>query len=79
MYDVIGLVGYDPVLCLLALLRSQETEFSSNGGEDPLFFGCDFKTGQLFDVSPLRANKKSRMGSGVTVDVPGRAVRRLSE
>lgn len=70
LYDVIRLVGYGPVLCLLAVRRSQEIDWSQYGGNYPTFFGYDFNSGQVFDVPPLGANKKSKTDSDMIVDIP---------
>lgn len=72
LYDVIQLVTYEPVLCSLTLRFLQEINLTRYGGDDHRSFGYDFKPGQVFDVPPLYANNRSNMGSGVTVDVPGR-------
>lgn len=79
LYEVIQLAAYDQVLCLLALLRSQEMVWSPYGGEDPPCFVYDFKTWHVFDVPPLLANKRSKRGSAVIVDVPSHEARRLQE
>lgn len=65
---------YDPVLCSLALHRSQEIVRSRYDGDDQLLFGYEFVTRQVFDVPPLPAKKRSKTDSGVIVDVPGREV-----
>lgn len=74
LYGAIRQAGYGPVLCFLAFRRSQEIDWSRYGDDDPLFFGNDFKTGQMYDIPPLRANKRSKTGSGVVVDTPGHEV-----
>lgn len=68
-YDVKRLVGFDPVLCLLALRRLQEIDWSRHGGENPPYLGCDLKTRQAFDILPLCVNKRSKTDSGATSDV----------
>lgn len=79
LYEVIFLLGYNSLLCLLALRCSQETDWSHYGGSDPAFFGYDFKTRQVFDVLRLRANKRYRTGSRTIVDVAAHEVRRLGK
>lgn len=37
---------------------------------DPPFFVYEVLTGSVFDVPPLRANKRSKKDSGVIVDIP---------
>lgn len=41
-HDMIRFCGSDPVLCLLAVWRSQEIDWSRYGSTHPLFFGYDF-------------------------------------
>lgn len=55
----------------VVLRRSQETDWSRYDGDGPPLFVYDFKTGQVFDVSQLCTNKRSRRGSGVIVDISG--------
>lgn len=71
---VIRLAGYDPILCLLALHRSQKIYCSLYRGDDPLSFGYDFTIGHVYDIPPLRLIKKSEMGSAIAVDIPGHVV-----
>lgn len=59
-YDVIRLAGYDSVLCLLPLRRSQEIDRSRYGGNDPPFIGYDLTTEKVYDIFPLRASKNPR-------------------
>lgn len=75
LYSVIRLIGYDSVLCLLALRRSQEIDWSRYGGTDPAFLGYDLKTGPVFNVPPLRANKRTKTGSTTVFDVLRREAR----
>lgn len=70
LYDATRLFGYDPVFCLLALHHSQEIDWSRYSGDHPPFSGYDFRTEQLLDVPPLRAKKRSKLGSGFSIDVP---------
>lgn len=69
LYDVIRSFSYDLVLCLLAIRRSQERDWSRCGGSNLALFGYDFETGQGFDVPPLRASNRCETGSGTIVDV----------
>lgn len=79
LYDVIRFDGYDPVLCVLSLLRSQEMDWSRYGGDDTPVFGYDFRREQVYDVPTLRANKRSRNGSGVVIDISGYVGRWLQD
>lgn len=79
LYEVIRLARHDLVLCLLVFRRLQEINWSRNCGGYPPVFGYYFKTGQVFGVPPLRANKRSKTGSGVIVHVPGHEIRWLQE
>lgn len=79
LYDIIQLVGYDPVFCLLALRCSQEIDWSCYGGNYTTFFGYDSNTDQVFDVPPLLANKSPKMGSSAIFDTQGHGVQQLCE
>lgn len=74
LHDVIRLVGYHLVLCLLVLRRSQEFEWSRYGGSNPACLEYEIKMEQVFDVPPQRANKSSAMGPGTIVDVPSHEI-----
>lgn len=67
-HDAIQLAGYDPTLCLLALRRSQEDDWSRYVDDDPPFFGYDSMTGLVYDIPRLRANKRFKTGSSIIVD-----------
>lgn len=77
LYGVFQLVGYDLVLCLLEFGGSQEIVWSCYNGDDPPIYGYDFTARQNYDVQPLRANKRSKKGSGIFVHIPGYEVRLL--
>lgn len=79
LYEAIRMAEYDPVLCLLGLRRSQKIDWSRYGGDNSPCFSYDFKTGQLFDVPPLRAKKRSKKGSGGVFDIPGHNVQCLQK
>lgn len=72
MYDVIRLVYFDLLFFLLALLCLQESDRSPYGGVNPAFFSLYSKAGQMSDIPQLIVKKKSKMGSGVIFDAPGR-------
>lgn len=69
LYDVIRLSVYDPVLCLLAVCRFQEIDCSGYGGDDPPCLGHVYKTGQVYDIPPLRDWKRFIPSSVVAVDI----------
>lgn len=73
-YDVVRLVGYDLVLCFLGVRRLQEVDWSLYGGNDTPFSAYHFSAGSVLVVSPLLANKRSKSGFGVSVDIPGHEV-----
>lgn len=79
LYDLIRFVGYDPVLCFLALRRSQGIYWSRFGGNDQPSFGYEFSNGTFLGVPPLRASKISKTRSGVIVDTPGCKISRLQD
>lgn len=71
-YFFIRLVGYDLVLCLLMLSRSQEVDWSRSGGTNHVSLGYDSTTGQVFDVPLLRAKKRLKVDSATVIDFLGR-------
>lgn len=75
LYDIFRLGRYDPMLCLLGLRRSQDIDSSRYGGDDALFFGYDLKAGKCLMFYRFLASRRSKTGSGVTVDFPGHEVR----
>lgn len=77
MYYFIQFASCDLTLCLLALRRSQETDWPRYSGRDPAFFGHELGTEQVFDASPMHAHKRSGMGSVTIVDVPGHNIQWL--
>lgn len=73
-YDVLRLAEYDQVLCSLAVWRSQETDWSRYGCNDPQLFGHKSSTGLVYGIMPLRANKRSNTGSSIVLSIPGHEV-----
>lgn len=70
-YDVTQFVGHGPVLCVLALKRSQQDDWLGYGSTDPVFLRYNSKTEQMFDIRQLRTNKRSKAGFNTVVDVMG--------
>lgn len=70
--DVIQIVWYDLLLCLLELRGSKNVNWLPYGCTDPVCLGWDFWTWQVFDVPLLRTKKRYRKGSAAVVDIPTR-------
>lgn len=67
---VIKFARYDMVLCLMALKRSGEIDWLRYGGTDPMFCGHVLNKVQVFNVTPLCANKKYNTGYVAVVNGP---------
>lgn len=72
---VLCIVGYDPVLRLLALKRLQKIEWLSYGRTDPALLGYKSMSGQVFHVPPLKASSMLKSRSAIVTRVPGRQSR----
>lgn len=79
LHSVFLLVGYNPVLCLLAFKRSQEVNGLHYIGNGPVFRGYEFRTGQVLDITPLQVNKRLNTGFSTVADVSCRQYRWVSD
>lgn len=75
LYSVVLLVGYDPVLCSLPVMRSQGVVWSPFVGSDTAFLGNQLAIGQVFYVPPLQTNKRLKTASSKVVVIPRRETR----
>lgn len=78
LYDLIWFAGYEPLLFLLTLRRSQDVNRSRYVDSNHTFLCFDFKTSKAFDISSLCSNKWSRTGSETAVDILGGNARWLT-
>lgn len=58
LYNAIRFVGKSLVLCLLMLKRAQQFERSPYDNIDPAFMAHELRMVQVYDVCPLRSNKR---------------------
>lgn len=79
LYFGISLLRCGPVLSLLDSTRTHKVYWLRYRSSDPVSPGYEFTTRQVFDVPPLRPNKRLNTDSFTVVFVPGRESRLVSD